>query len=224
MPASFDSRRLSLLDRGIPYAVADVRGGDELVQQGWHDDGMVMKEKSSFFDFIDCAEFLVREKWTSADGLLIEGASAGGLLIGAVVDERPDLFRAVHAAVPFVDVVSTMMDASLPLTVGDYLEWGNPNEQPAFDYMLSYSPSTTSAKRAYPAMLVTSSYNDSQVMYSEFAKYVAKLRTLKTDSRPLLLKTKMEPTGHGGASGRYDALRDRAFEVAWMLRQVGITR
>ena len=223
MSATFDSRRVSLLDRGVAFAIAHVRGGDEM-GEGWHDDGMLMKKKNTFFDFVDCAEYLVKEKWTSPDRLLIEGGSAGGLLMGAVVNERPDLFRAVHAAVPFVDVMSTMMDASLPLTVGEYLEWGNPNEKPAFDYMLSYSPYDNLEKRAYPAMLVTTSYNDSQVMYWEPAKYVAKLRTLKADATPLLLKTKMDPAGHGGASGRYDALRDRAFEVAWMLSEVGITK
>jgi oligopeptidase B len=223
MSATFDSRRLSLLDRGIPFAIAHIRGGDEM-GEAWHDDGMLMKKKNTFFDFVDCAEFLVGEKWTSPDRLLIEGGSAGGLLMGAVTNERPDLFRAVHAAVPFMDVMNTMMDASLPLTVGEYLEWGNPAEKAAFDYMLSYSPYDNLAKKAYPAILVTTSYNDSQVMYWEPAKYVAKLRTLKTDANPLVLKTKMEPAGHGGASGRYDALRDRAFEVAWMLKQVGITK
>jgi oligopeptidase B len=222
-PAGFDSRRLSLLDRGVAFAIAHVRGGNEL-GESWHDDGMLMKKKNTFFDFIDCAEFLVKEKWTSPDRLLIEGGSAGGLLMGAVTNERPDLFRAVHAAVPFVDVMSTMMDASLPLTVGEYLEWGNPNEKAAFDYMLAYSPYDNLARKAYPAILVTTSYNDSQVMYWEPAKYVAKLRTLKTDANPLVLKTKMQPAGHGGASGRYDALRDRAFEVSWMLEQVGITK
>jgi oligopeptidase B len=221
--ARFDSRRVSLLDRGVSFAIAHVRGGDEMGET-WHDDGMLMKKKNTFLDFIDCAEHLVKEKWTSPDRLVIEGGSAGGLLMGAVVNERPDLFRAVHAAVPFVDVMSTMMDASLPLTVGEYLEWGNPNEKPAFDYMLSYSPYDNLKRRAYPAMLVTTSYNDSQVMYWEPAKYVAKLRTLKDDATPLLLKTKMDPAGHGGASGRYDALRDRAFEVAWMLSRVGITK
>jgi len=221
--ATFDSRRLSLLDRGVPFAIAHIRGGNEMGET-WHDDGMLMKKKNTFFDFIDCAEFLVREKWTSPDRLLIEGGSAGGLLMGAVTNERPDLFRAVHAAVPFVDVMNTMMDASLPLTVGEYLEWGNPNEKAAFDYMLSYSPYDNLSKKAYPALLVTTSYNDSQVMYWEPAKYVAKLRTLKADANPLVLKTKMQPAGHGGASGRYDALKDRAFEVAWMLRQVGITK
>ncbi len=221
--ASFDSRRLSLFDRGIPFAIAHIRGGDEM-GEAWHDDGMLMKKKNSFFDFVDCALFLVKEKWTSPDRLLIEGGSAGGLLMGAVVNERPDLFRAAHAAVPFVDVINTMMDATLPLTVGEYLEWGNPNEKTAFDYMLSYSPYDNLARKAYPALLVTTSYNDSQVMYWEPAKYVAKLRTLKTDENPLVLKTKMQPAGHGGASGRYDALKDRAFEVAWMLKQVGVTK
>jgi oligopeptidase B len=221
--ATFDSRRLSLLDRGIPFAIAHIRGGNEM-GEAWHDDGMLMKKKNTFFDFIDCASFLVQEKWTSPDRLLIEGGSAGGLLMGAVTNERPDLFRAVHAAVPFVDVMNTMMDASLPLTVGEYLEWGNPNEKAAFDYMLSYSPYDNLAKKAYPALLVTTSYNDSQVMYWEPAKYVARLRTLKTDANPLVLKTKMQPAGHGGASGRYDSLKDRAFELAWMLKQVGITK
>lgn len=222
-PSSFSSNNLSLLDRGFAFAIAHIRGGDELGEP-WHDDGMLMKKKNTFFDFIDCAEFLVRERWTSKDRLVIEGGSAGGLLMGAVTNERPDLFRAVHAAVPFMDVMNTMMDSSLPLTVQEYLEWGNPNEKPAFDYMRSYSPYDQLAKKAYPAILVTSSYNDSQVMYWEPAKYVAKLRTLKTDTNPLLLKMKMEPAGHGGASGRYDALRDKAFEMAWMLSQVGISK
>jgi oligopeptidase B len=223
IPDSFNSTRLSLLDRGIAYVIAHVRGGDEM-GEAWHDDGMLMKKKNTFFDFIDSAEYLVKEKWVAPDRLAIEGGSAGGLLIGAVTNLRPDLFRAVHAAVPFVDVMNTMMDASLPLTVGEYLEWGNPNEKQAFDYMRSYSPYDNLEKKAYPAMLVTTSYNDSQVMYWEPAKYVAKLRTLKTDVNPLLLKIKMEPAGHGGASGRYDALKDRAFELAWMLEQLGITQ
>jgi len=223
MSAAFDVSRLSLLDRGVAFAIAHVRGGDEM-GEAWHDDGMLMKKKNTFYDFIDCAELLIKDGWTAKDGLLIEGGSAGGLLMGAVVNERPDLFKAVHALVPFVDVINTMMDASLPLTVPEYLEWGNPNEKAAFDYMLSYSPYDRLERKAYPALLVTTSYNDSQVMYWEPAKFVAKLRTLKTDSNPLLLKIKMQPAGHGGASGRYDALRDRAFELAWMLSQVGITR
>lgn len=222
-PVTFDSSRLSLLDRGMAYAIAHIRGGNEMGEQ-WREDGMLMKKKNTFNDFVDSAQYLVNEKWTSSNRLVIEGGSAGGLLMGAVVNQRPDLFRAVHLAVPFVDVMNTMMDASLPLTVGEYLEWGNPNEQPAYDYMKSYSPYDNLEKRAYPAMLVTTSFNDSQVMYWEPAKYVARLRTLKTDSNPLLLKIKMEPAGHGGASGRYDRLRDRAFEYAWLLTQVGITQ
>ena len=222
-PATFSSARLSLLDRGVPYVIAHIRGGDEMGEK-WHDDGMLMHKKNTFYDFIDSAEYLIREKWTSKDRLLIEGGSAGGLLMGAVVNMRPDLFRAVHAAVPFVDVMNTMMDASLPLTVGEYLEWGNPNEQQAYDYMKTYSPYDNLEKRVYPALLVTTSLNDSQVMYWEPAKYVARMRTLKTDSNPLLLKVKMEPAGHGGASGRYDRLRDQAFEYAWLLSQVSITK
>ena len=223
MYPTFSPARLSLLDRGMTYAIAHIRGGDEMGET-WHDDGMLMKKKNTFFDFIDCAEYLVREKWTDKGRLVAEGGSAGGLLIDAVVNLRPDLFKAVHAAVPFVDVMNTMMDASLPLTVGEYLEWGNPNEKAAFDYMRSYSPYDNLKRGAYPAILVTTSYNDSQVMYWEPAKYVAKLRTLKTDQTPLLLKCKMDPAGHGGASGRYDALRDKAFECAWLLSQVGIRK
>jgi oligopeptidase B len=222
-PATFSSSRLSLLDRGMAYAIAHIRGGNEMGEQ-WREDGMLMKKKNTFFDFIDSAEYLIREKWTSKERLVIEGGSAGGLLMGAVVNMRPDLFHAVHAAVPFVDVMNTMMDASLPLTVGEYLEWGNPNEQEAYDYMKTYSPYDNLEKRAYPAMLVTTSLNDSQVMYWEPAKYVARLRVAKTDSNPLLLKIKMDPAGHGGASGRYDRLKDQAFEYAWLLSQVGITK
>lgn len=223
MSATFSIPRLSLLDRGMVYVLAHIRGGNEM-GEAWHDDGMLMKKMNTFTDFIDSADFLVKEKWTSKDRLVIEGGSAGGLLMGAVTNLRPDLFKAVHSAVPFVDVMNTMMDASLPLTVGEYLEWGNPNEKAAFDYMRAYSPYDNLAKKAYPAILVTTSFNDSQVMYWEPAKYVAKLRALKTDSNPLLLKIKMEPAGHGGASGRYDALKDKAFETAWMLSQVGITK
>ena len=163
-PVTFSSSRLSLLNRGMAYAIVHVRGGDEMGWQ-WRLDGMLMKKKNTFFDFIDTAEFLIREKWTSKERLVIEGGSAGGLLMGAVVNFRPDLFHAVHLAVPFVDVMNTMMDASLPLTVGEYLEWGNPNEKAAYDYMKTYSPYDNLEKRAYPAMLVTTSFNDSQVMY-----------------------------------------------------------
>jgi oligopeptidase B len=222
-PPTFSSNRVSLLDRGMAYAIAHIRGGDEMGEK-WREDGMLMKKKNTFNDFIDCAEFLIQQKWTSKDRLVIEGGSAGGLLMGAVVNMRPDLFKAVHAAVPFVDVMNTMMDASLPLTVGEYLEWGNPNEKAAYDYMKTYSPYDNLEKRTYPAMLVTTSFNDSQVMYWEPAKYVARLRTLKTDSNQLLLKIKMDPAGHGGASGRYDRLHDTAFEYAWLMSQVGITK
>ena len=223
MPATFSTTRLSLLDRGMSYAIAHIRGGDEMGER-WRKDGMLMKKKNTFQDFVDSAEYLVNEKWTSPARLVIEGGSAGGLLMGAVVNIRPDLFHAVHAAVPFVDVMNTMMDATLPLTVGEYLEWGDPNELPAYNYMKSYSPYDNLEKRAYPAMLVTTSLNDSQVMYWEPAKYVARLRTVKADSNPLLLKVKMDPAGHGGASGRYDRLKDTAFEYAWLLSQVGIRK
>jgi oligopeptidase B len=221
--ASFSIPRISLLDRGMVYVIAHIRGGDEM-GEAWHADGMLMRKMNTFTDFIDSADYLVKEKWTAKDRLVIEGGSAGGLLMGSVTNLRPDLFKAVHSAVPFVDVMNTMMDASLPLTVGEYLEWGNPNEKAAFDYMRAYSPYDNLAKQAYPAILITTSFNDSQVMYWEPAKYVAKLRTLKTDGNPLLLKIKMDPAGHGGASGRYDALKDKAFETAWMLGQVGITK
>ena len=221
MSPTFSLARLSLLDRGMRYAIAHIRGGDELGER-WREDGMLMKKKNTFQDFIDCAEYLMDEGWTSSDRLAIEGGSAGGLLMGAVVNMRPDLFRAVHLAVPFVDVMNTMTDATLPLTVGEYLEWGDPNEQAAYEYMKSYSPYDNLEKKDYPAMLVTTSLHDSQVMYWEPAKYVAKLRTLKTDSNPLLLKIKMQPSGHGGASGRYDRLKDTAFEYAWLLHEVGV--
>jgi oligopeptidase B len=220
---TFSSNGLSLLDRGVVYAVAHIRGGNEM-GEAWHDAGMLMSKKNTFTDFIDCAGYLVAQRWAAKDRVLIEGRSAGGLLMGAVTNMRPDLFKAVHAAVPFVDVMNTMMDATLPLTVGEYLEWGNPNQKAAFDYMRSYSPYDNLERKAYPNILVTTSFNDSQVMYWEPAKYVAKLRTLKTDTNELLLKTKMDPAGHGGASGRYDRLKDTAFEYAWMLKQVGIAK
>jgi oligopeptidase B len=223
VPASFSIPRLSLLDRGVAFVIAHIRGGDEMGEH-WRQDGMLLKKKNTFFDFIDSAGYLIEQKWTAKDRLLIQGASAGGMLMGAVVNLRPDLFHAVHLAVPWVDVMNDMMDASLPLTTSEYLEWGNPDEKPAYDYILSYSPYDNLRKTGYPAMLLTESLNDSQVMYWGAAKYVAKLRTLKTDDNPLLLKMKMDPAGHGGASGRYDRLRDQAFEYAWLLSQVGIFR
>jgi oligopeptidase B len=223
-PVTFSSGRLSLLDRGVVFATAHIRGGNEMGEQ-WREDGRMMKKKNTFSDFVDCAQYLIREKWTSASRLMIEGGSAGGMLMGVVVNMNPELFRAVHLAVPFVDVLNDMLDASLPLTSGEWIEWGNPiKDRAAFDYMKSYSPYENLEKRDYPAMLLTESLNDSQVMYWEAAKYTARLRTLKTDHNPLLLKMKMDPAGHGGASGRYDRLHDQAFEYAWMLSQVGITK
>ena len=223
MPATFSPSRLVLLDRGVAYVIAHIRGGNDMGEQ-WHDDGKLMNKKNTFNDFIDCAEYLIQEKWTSRDHLLIEGESAGGLLMGAVVNMRPDLFRAVHLAVPFVDVMNDMMDPTLPLTTTDYPEWGNPNDKAVYDYILSYSPYDNLHSAAYPPMLLTESLNDSQVAYWEAAKFVARARTLKTDDNPVLLKMKMDPGGHGGASGRYDQVRDRAFECAWLLSQVGITK
>jgi oligopeptidase B len=222
MSPTFSTARLSLLDRGMVFVIAHIRGGNEM-GEAWHDDGMLMKKKNTFFDFIDSAEWLVANQWTSKERLVIEGGSAGGLLMGAVANYRPDLFKAVHAAVPFVDVMNTMLDTSLPLTVGEYLEWGNPNDKAAFAYMRSYSPYDNIERKAYPAMLVTTSLNDSQVMYWEPTKYVAKLRAMKTDSNPLYLKCNMG-AGHGGASGRYDRLKEVAFEYAWLMSQVGIQR
>ncbi len=222
MEPGFSLARISLLERGVIFVTAQIRGGNDMGQH-WHEDGMLMKKKNTFTDFIDTAEYLIANKWTTKDKLIIQGGSAGGLLMGAVVNMRPDLFKAVHAAVPFVDVMNTMLDASLPLTTGEYLEWGNPTQKAAYDYMRSYSPYDNLSKQAYPAMLVTTGLNDSQVMYWEPAKYVAKLRTLKTDNQPLLLKINMD-AGHGGASGRFDAIKETAFNYAWMLDQWGLLK
>ncbi len=219
LEAGFSSARLSLLDRGVTYVVAHVRGGNEM-GEAWHDAGMLLHKKNTFFDFIDCAEHLVAQGWTTPEKLAVEGGSAGGLLIGAVLNLRPELFRAAHLAVPFVDVIHTMMDETLPLTVGEYLEWGDPHDAAAYAYMRSYSPYDNLTAQAYPAMLVTTSLNDSQVMYWEPAKYVARLRQLKTNTTPLLLKTNLA-AGHGGASGRYDRLREVAFEYTWLLDALG---
>ncbi|MDQ3133764.1 MAG: prolyl oligopeptidase family serine peptidase, partial [Acidobacteriota bacterium] len=189
----------------------------------WHDTGKMMFKKNTFTDFIAAAEHLVNEKYTARERLVITGGSAGGLLMGAVANMRPDLFKAVVSYVPFVDVINTMLDATLPLTVQEYLEWGNPGDKEAYLYMKSYSPYDNLEAKNYPAMLIKTSLNDSQVMYWEPAKYVAKLRTLKTDQNSLLLKTNMG-AGHGGASGRYDALRETAFDYAFILSQFGITK
>ena len=220
MAPTFNSNRLSLLDRGVIYGIAYIRGGGELGEE-WREQGRMMQKLNTFNDFIDSADYLVKQKYTSADRLVIQGGSAGGLLMGAVSNMRPDLFKAVVAQVPFVDVMNTMLDASLPLTTSEYIEWGNPNEKPAFDYMLKYSPYDNVKAQKYPAMLVQASLNDSQVPYWEAAKWVAKLRLVKTDTNPILLKTNMG-AGHGGASGRYDALREAAFTYAFILWQMGI--
>jgi oligopeptidase B len=220
---TFSSSRLALLDRGFAFVIAHIRGGDEM-GESWRRDGMLMKKKNTFFDFIDSAEYLIAQKWTSKNRLVIEGASAGGMLMGAVTNMRPDLFRAVHMGVPFVDVMNDMMDASLPLTTSEYLEWGNPADKTAYDYMLGYSPYDNLKKGAYPGILITESFNDSQVFYWEAAKFTARLRTLKTGNYPLILKMKMDPAGHGGASGRYDRLHDTAFEYAWLMSQAGVMK
>jgi oligopeptidase B len=220
LPVTFSSNRVSLLDRGVVLALAHVRGGGEM-GKSWHDDGRLTKKRNTFTDFIAAACFLLAERYGSRDRLVIEGGSAGGLLMGAVTNLRPDLFKAVVSKVPFVDVVNTMLDETLPLTVGEFEEWGNPKEKPAYDTMSSYCPYTNLERKGYPAMLVKASLHDSQVMYWEPAKYVAKLRTLKTDSHLLLLKTNLD-AGHGGASGRYDTLREAAFDYAFVLGQMGI--
>jgi oligopeptidase B len=217
---TFSSNRLSLLDRGVIFAIAHIRGGGELGEE-WRLAGRMMNKMNTFTDFIASAEALIKMKYTSKDRLVIQGGSAGGLLVGAVSNMRPDLFKAVVSHVPFVDVLNTMLDASLPLTTSEYIEWGNPNEKPAFEYMKTYSPYDNIAKKDYPAMLVKVSVNDSQVPYWEGAKLVARLRTMKTDKNPLLLKVNFG-AGHGGASGRYDALREVAFDQAFMLWQMGI--
>jgi oligopeptidase B len=219
----FSSDRLSLLERGVVYAIAHVRGGGDLGKD-WHDQGKMMAKKNTFSDFIACAEHLIAQQTTSSQKLAITGGSAGGLLLGAVTNMRPDLFKLVVSYVPFVDVLNTMLDETLPLTVGEYLEWGNPHDPSAFEYMRSYSPYDNIKRAAYPTMLVRSSLFDSQVGYWEPAKYVAKLRELKTDTNPLLFKISLEPSGHGGASGRFDRLHETAFDYAFILRELGLAR
>lgn len=220
LPLGFSSNRLSLLDRGVVMAYAHIRGGGDLGKP-WHDAGKMLVKRNTFTDFIACTEHLTAAGYGDPAKIAIEGGSAGGLLMGAVVNLRPDLFRAVVSHVPFVDVMNTMLDATLPLTVPEYEEWGNPNEAEYFSYMLSYSPYDNLKAASYPAMLVKTSLHDSQVMYWEPAKYVARLRTLKTDGNRLLLVTNMQ-AGHGGASGRYDYLKEIAFDYAFLLRELEI--
>lgn len=218
----FNSNIFSMVDRGVVTAVAHIRGGGEM-GKAWHDAGKMMNKKTTFTDFIACAEDLVKRGYGSKDRLVIEGASAGGLLMGAVLNMRPDLFHAAVVKVPFVDVINTMLDESLPLTVGEFEEWGNPKEKAAYDYMITYSPYDNIQAKAYPNMLVKTSFNDSQVMYWEPAKYVAKMRATRTDHNLLILKTNLSPAGHGGASGRYDRMKEAAFDYAFILTQMGIS-
>ncbi len=215
----FSSTRLSLLDRGFIYAITHIRGGQEMGRK-WYEDGKLFKKKNTFNDFVDCSEWLIQNKYTASDKLFAMGGSAGGLLMGAVINQAPQLYRGVVAAVPFVDVVTTMLDETIPLTTGEFEEWGNPKKKEYYDYMLSYSPYDNVEKKAYPNLLVTTGLHDSQVQYYEPAKWVAKLRTIKTDQNQLLLHTNME-AGHGGASGRFKALEEVALEYAWMLNLVG---
>lgn len=217
---TFNPTVLSLVDRGMIYAIAHVRGGQEM-GRGWHADGRLMMKKNTFHDFIDAAEYLVRTGYSTPDRLVAFGGSAGGLLMGAVANMRPDLFKAIIADVPFVDVVNTMLDMSLPLTAQDRQEWGDPNDPKQYEYMRSYSPYDNVERRAYPWLLVTTALNDSQVMYWEPAKWVAKLREMKTDSNPLYLKVNFAG-GHGGSSGRYDRLGELAFRYAFILDAVGL--
>jgi oligopeptidase B len=215
MEPYFSTTRLSLLDRGFIYAIAHIRGGEDLGRQ-WYEDGKLLKKKNTFTDFIDCSQFLIQEKYTSPTHLYAEGGSAGGLLMGAVVNLAPELYHGVIAQVPFVDVVTTMLDDSIPLTTGEYDEWGNPNKKEYYDYMLSYSPYDNVKNQTYPNMLVTTGLHDSQVQYWEPAKWVAKLRTHKKDTTVLYLHTNMD-AGHGGASGRFEAIKELAKEFAFLL-------
>lgn len=223
MTPGFSTARLSLVDRGMVYAIAHIRGGSELGEK-WRQDGRMFKKMNTFHDFIDSAKWLVANKYTSSDRLVIQGGSAGGLLMGVVVNQAPEVFKAAIAQVPFVDVMNTMIDDTLPLTTGEWIEWGNPrDDKKAWDYMISYSPYENVKAQKYPNMLIEVSLNDSQVPYWEGAKWAAKLREMKTDDNVILLKTNMG-AGHGGASGRYDRLKEVAFDYAYALTQVGITK
>jgi oligopeptidase B len=216
----FSSTRVSLLDRGAVFAIAHIRGGGDL-GRSWYEDGKLARKMNSFTDFVACADHLVASGWTTPRQLIAWGGSAGGLLMGAVVNLRPELFKAVVAEVAFVDVINTMLDESLPLTVGEFLEWGNPKLADQYAWMRTYSPYDNLKPGAYPAMLLETGINDSQVSYWEPTKYVAKLRTLKTDANPLLLQVNLD-AGHGGASGRFDALRELSLTYTFMLDQWGL--
>jgi len=220
MDPTFSSSRLSLLDRGFVYAIAHVRGS-QMLGRPWYEDGKLLTKKNTFNDFVDVTKSLVAQGYGAKDEIFAYGGSAGGLLMGAVANQAPELYKGMVAAVPFVDVVTTMLDASIPLTTNEYGEWGNPNEKEYYDYMLSYSPYDQVSKQAYPNMLVTTGLHDSQVQYFEPAKWVAKLRDYKTDDNKLLFKIDME-AGHGGASGRFKRLEDTAFNYAFILDLAGI--
>jgi oligopeptidase B len=215
MEPYFSSTRLTLLDRGFIYAIAHIRGGEDLGRQ-WYEDGKLFKKKNTFTDFIDCSKYVIQEKYTSPEHLYAEGGSAGGLLMGAVVNMAPELYHGVIAQVPFVDVVTTMLDDSIPLTTGEYDEWGNPNDKKYYDYMLSYSPYDNVKKQKYPNLFVSTGLHDSQVQYWEPAKWVAKIRTMKKDDTVLYLVTNMD-AGHGGASGRFESLKELAREFSFLL-------
>ncbi|ULB34147.1 MULTISPECIES: S9 family peptidase [Proteiniphilum] len=218
----FSASMYSLIDRGFVYAIAQIRGGSDLGEQ-WYEDGKLLRKKNTFNDFIACSEKLVQEGYTSPCKLAAMGGSAGGLLMGAVANMRPDLYNTIVAQVPFVDVINTMLDDTLPLTTGEYEEWGNPNEEEYYNYILSYSPYDNIKAQDYPNILVTGGINDSQVLFHEPAKYVAKLRSLKTDNNILLLRINMD-SGHGGATGRYEGIKDTAFEFAFILNRAGIAK
>jgi oligopeptidase B len=220
--ADFSSTTLSLLNRGFVYAIAHIRGGEDLGRQ-WYEDGKLLKKKNSFTDFINCGEFLIKNQYTSKDHLYANGGSAGGLLMGAVTNMAPELWKGVIAEVPFVDVVNTMLDESIPLTTNEFDEWGNPKEEAYYAYQKSYSPYENVEKKNYPHLLVTTGLHDSQVQYFEPAKWVARLRTMKTDNNVLLLKTNMD-YGHGGASGRFDYLKETALNFAFLLALEGISK
>jgi oligopeptidase B len=222
LPIGFSSTRLSLLDRGVVLAFAHVRGGGDMGKP-WHDAGRLMHKRNTFTDFNAVTEALIARGYCAPDRVAAEGRSAGGLLMGAIVNLRPDLYRAIVSVVPFVDVMNTMLDPTLPLTVPEYEEWGDPNQKEAFEYMLSYSPYDNLQPGEYPAILVKTSLHDSQVMYWEPAKYIAKLRTLEHGERALVLHTNLT-AGHGGASGRYDYLKEIALDYAFLLRELGVAK
>jgi len=219
MDPAFSMTRLSLLNRGFVYAIAHIRGGEEMGRH-WYEDGKLLNKKNTFTDFIDCGKALVEKKYSDPKRLYAMGGSAGGLLMGAVVNMEPDMWAGIIAAVPFVDVVTTMLDESIPLTTGEFDEWGNPKDKPYYDYIKSYSPYDNVEAKNYPPMLVTTGLHDSQVQYWEPAKWVARLREMKTDKNPLLLYTNMD-AGHGGASGRFRQFKETALEYSFLLDLAG---